>query len=143
MHIRRGLAVLAKHKAARLAKGPQSVEDGRGACCTVGSVRRACRRQILAADSVRSLCYCATLLLAGSRALVEPIAPEELWLSKEVFMTGTSASIVPVESIDGRPLGEVCPGPLTQRLRATLLEIETGQDPSFDHWLTYVEETPV
>lgn len=106
-----------------------------------GTLRTPPERRVLRGVTRASVIELAEIMEIQVRE--EPIAPEELWLSKEVFMTGTSASIVPVESIDGRPLGEVCPGPLTQRLRATLLEIETGQDPSFDHWLTYVEETPV
>jgi hypothetical protein len=31
-------------------------------------------------------------------------------------MTGTAAELAPVSAIDGRTIGEACPGPLTQRL---------------------------
>ncbi len=38
----------------------------------------------------------------------------ELYVAQEVFLTGTGAEIVPVESIDGRQIGDGAPGPVTQ-----------------------------
>ena len=73
----------------------------------------------------------------------ETITPEELVESSEVFLTGTSASIMPVESIDGQEVGQSCPGPITSKLRERLSRIECGKDPEFEHWLTHVEEISV
>lgn len=42
---------------------------------------------------------------------------EFLAKAEEVFLTNTSMEIMPVRSIDGRPVGSGRPGPMTQRLR--------------------------
>jgi len=42
--------------------------------------------------------------------------PFDLITADEVFLTGTAAEIVPVESVNGRKIGERVPGPITERL---------------------------
>jgi branched-chain amino acid aminotransferase len=37
----------------------------------------------------------------------------DAWTADEAFLTGTGAEVVPIASVDGRPL--VAPGPLTRR----------------------------
>ena len=64
------------------------------------------------------------------------VRPEELAVQPEVFLSGTTAGVLPVESIDGRPVGEGRPGALTLRLGERLREIQGGRDPAFAHWLT-------
>ncbi|MEE3328595.1 MAG: aminotransferase class IV [Myxococcota bacterium] len=95
---------------------------------------------------LRGVTRASVMELAGAMDIPlreEAISPDELSNSAEVFLTGTSASIMPVESLDGQKVGGSCPGPVTQRLRETFLEIERGENPSFEHWLTYIEEVPV
>jgi len=41
----------------------------------------------------------------------------------EVFLTGTGARIMPVRSLDGRPIGRRAPGPLTERLRTAFAQL--------------------
>lgn len=41
---------------------------------------------------------------------------DEIFKADEVFLSGTTVEIVPVVKIDGRPIGEGRPGPLTQKL---------------------------
>jgi len=57
-------------------------------------------------------------LAAGERSL----ARYDLWAAEEVFLTGSGAGIVPVRSLDGRPVGAGGPGPVTARLAATFPE---------------------
>ena len=45
----------------------------------------------------------------------------------ECFLTGTAAEIVPVVSLDGRPIGPGEPGPLTRDLTRRFRTL-TGQD---------------
>lgn len=40
----------------------------------------------------------------------------DLYVAEECFLTGTGAEIVPVVRIDGRPIGDGVPGPITRRL---------------------------
>jgi branched-chain amino acid aminotransferase len=74
----------------------------------------------------------------GLDAAEARIRPEQLPGLAEAFVTGTTAGVWPVESIDGRPVGEGCPGPVTERLRERLAQVCSGADPDFGHWLTYV-----
>ncbi|UCE85474.1 MAG: aminotransferase class IV [Deltaproteobacteria bacterium] len=73
------------------------------------------------------------------RAVSEaPIAPEALFEAAEVFLTGTTAGVWPVTSVDGRPVGSGDIGPVSQALRERFEAISSGRDADFDHWLTYV-----
>ena len=64
------------------------------------------------------------------------LRPEDLARQAEVFLSGTTAGVLPVESVDGKPVGDGKPGPVSMQLGARLREIQTGRDPAFAHWLT-------
>ena len=68
----------------------------------------------------------------------EPIRPEQLFDAREVFLTGTTAGVLPVESVDGRAVGEQCPGPVARALHEHFKRVVAGADPAFEHWLAYV-----
>jgi branched-chain amino acid aminotransferase len=72
------------------------------------------------------------------------VRPAELLRAREVFLTGTSAGVWPVASIDGHPIGPGDragrPGPLTLRLRERFQQVSSGRDPAFQHWLAPVHE---
>jgi branched-chain amino acid aminotransferase len=68
------------------------------------------------------------------------IRPEALQAAPEVFLTGTTAGVWPVESVDGKPVGGPVPGPVSLRLRERFLRVTRGDDPAFLHWLTPVSE---
>src|SRR6202043_1077162 len=42
----------------------------------------------------------------------------QLYTSEEAFVTGTMGGLAPVVSVDGRPIGDGTPGPITKRLTA-------------------------
>lgn len=44
------------------------------------------------------------------------LVPDDVYASAEAFVTLTSAGVVPVTSVGGRPIGGGRPGPITQRL---------------------------
>jgi branched-chain amino acid aminotransferase len=46
----------------------------------------------------------------------------DLFAAEEVFLTGSGAGMVPVRSLDGRPIGEGGPGPIFARLRQALAD---------------------
>jgi branched-chain amino acid aminotransferase len=64
------------------------------------------------------------------------VRPDDLARQAEVFLSGTTAGVLPVESVDGEPVGDGKPGPVSLHLGARLREIQTGRDPAFAHWLT-------
>ena len=70
------------------------------------------------------------------------IRPEELVRQPEVFLSGTTAGVLPVDSVDGTPIGDGKPGPVSTRLGARLREIQSGQDPAFAHWLAPAQAEP-
>jgi len=52
----------------------------------------------------------------GYEVVEKELTPFDLITADEVFLTGTAAEIVPVESVNGRKIGERVPGPITERL---------------------------
>jgi len=58
----------------------------------------------------------------GVEAREARVTPADLAAMDEVFITGTTREITPVSSIDGRPVGDGRPGPVTTRLLAHLRE---------------------
>ena len=69
------------------------------------------------------------------------VRPEALVAAAEVFVSGTSALVWPVASVDDKPIGREVPGPITRRLAARIAQAVAGQDPDFVHWLTFVDES--
>ena len=47
--------------------------------------------------------------------------PDQLYQATECFLTNTSMEIMPVTSVDRRPIGQGKPGPITQTLRAQFI----------------------
>jgi len=68
-----------------------------------------------------------------------PLRPEALESASEMFLTGTSAGVWPVESVDGEPVGDGKPGPVSLALREHFVRVTSGQDPDFAHWLHPVD----
>ncbi|RME63895.1 MAG: branched-chain amino acid transaminase [Nitrospirae bacterium] len=63
---------------------------------------------------------------------------DEVYISDEVFLTGTAAEVTPVKELDGRPIGQRCPGPITERIQESFFSIVKGKNPKYEHWLTYL-----
>ncbi len=57
----------------------------------------------------------------------------ELYAADEVFLTGTAAEVAPVREVDGRKIGDECPGPVTRRIMERFRELtETEGVPVFE-----------
>ncbi|NUS16796.1 MAG: branched-chain amino acid transaminase [Streptomyces sp.] len=67
-----------------------------------------------------------------------PVLRSELLTADEVFLTGTGCQIVPVTEIDGRPVGDGAPGPVTALVRRVYRQAVRGADPRYSHWNTPV-----
>lgn len=70
----------------------------------------------------------------------ERFAPEALFAAAEVFLTGTTANVLPVVVLDEHTVGDGSAGPVTRALRDRFHEVTHGLDPAFAHWLTWVEK---
>jgi branched-chain amino acid aminotransferase len=76
----------------------------------------------------------------GIEAVERDVTPEALCGAREAFLTGTTAGVWPITSVDGEKLGEGEMGPVSKRLRERFKRAASGEDPEFAHWLTYVDE---
>ncbi|MGI9015945.1 MAG: branched-chain amino acid transaminase [Euzebya sp.] len=65
-----------------------------------------------------------------------PLLRHDLYTADEAFFTGTAAEIVPIRSVDDRPIGP--PGPITKQLQEIFRAVVSGQEPKYDHMLDYV-----
>jgi D-alanine transaminase len=73
----------------------------------------------------------AVLKLAQSHAITieeRGFTPEEAYAASEAFITSASSFVMPVISIDNKPVGNGKPGPITQKLRE--LYIQTALEES-------------
>ena len=72
----------------------------------------------------------------GIPAVERDVTPDELRGAAEAFLTGTTAGVWPITSVDGEKLGDGELGPISRRLRERFLKVVAGDDESFAHWLT-------
>ena len=62
----------------------------------------------------------------------------ELYLADEAFFCGTGVQVAPIQSIDGRKVGEHIPGPVTKQIAEVFFETVRGRNPRYAHLLTPV-----
>lgn len=62
----------------------------------------------------------------------------ELHLADEIFFMGTAWEVLPVTAIDGLPVGDGTPGPVTRELSDAYTRLVRGRDDRFPHWWTEV-----
>jgi branched-chain amino acid aminotransferase len=62
----------------------------------------------------------------GHPVIVKNITYHELYTADEIFLTGTSAEIVPVKEIDGRIIGDGKVGPITAQLMQAYRKLRGG-----------------
>jgi len=77
-----------------------------------------------------------TLARDNGIAVVERDMPREyLYLCDELFMVGTAAEITPIRSVDGKPVGDGKPGPLTGRIQELFFGLFQGKTQDRHGWL--------
>lgn len=74
----------------------------------------------------------------GYRVVEEDLPLERLHRADEVMLTGTAAEVTPVREIDGRPVADGRPGPVTRRAQALFADLVAGRDARHEAWLEYV-----
>ena len=103
-----------------------------------GTLRTAPDDSVLLGITRRSILELARA--EGIKLSEQPIPVDALFAASEAFLSGTSAGVWPIESVDGRPLAGVCPGPVTRALRARYQGVVSGADAAFAHWLELTHE---
>lgn len=78
----------------------------------------------------------------GLEVVERPIDRTEVYLSDELFMTGTAAQVMAVTRVDHRAIGSGKMGPVTTQLRQVFDQIVYGRNAKYLSWLTpvYKEE---
>lgn len=74
----------------------------------------------------------------GYRIEERRITRDEVYIADEAFFTGTAAEVVPIQSLDGRIIGEGRRGPVTEKLQAMYFDAVRGKRPENSAWLTPV-----
>ncbi|MBF6567699.1 MAG: branched-chain amino acid transaminase [Candidatus Binataceae bacterium] len=75
---------------------------------------------------------------AGIEVREELFPRDAVYISDEVFMTGTAAEVTPVREVDDRQIGSGRPGPITVKLQEMFQAALKGQDARYQEWLYYV-----
>jgi branched-chain amino acid aminotransferase len=68
-----------------------------------------------------------------------PVDRSELFVSDEVFLSGTAAQITAVTHIDHRSVGSGQLGPVTEKLRKLFFDVVHGRVAKYRNWCTAVE----
>jgi branched-chain amino acid aminotransferase len=118
-----------------LAEGPTTnvfLVDGEGA------LRTPPESSVLLGVTRRSILEVARK--EGRAVFEEPIRPTAFSEASEAFLTGTTAGVAPIGTVDDQPIGDGNPpGPVSRALYKRFHRITRGEDPDFDHWLVYVD----
>ncbi len=63
---------------------------------------------------------------------------DALYISDEIFFTGTAAEITPVREVDNRQVGSGNPGNITRFIQDLYFKVVRGHEPKYAEWLAYV-----
>ncbi|MEG0199255.1 MAG: aminotransferase class IV, partial [Comamonas sp.] len=74
----------------------------------------------------------------GLQVVQKRITRDELYISDELFFTGTAAEVTPIREVDRIQIGEGRRGPLTEKIQKAFFDIVNGRNPKYAHWLTLV-----
>jgi branched-chain amino acid aminotransferase len=74
----------------------------------------------------------------GMEVVERRIHRSELYLSDEVFLTGTAAHITPMGELDNRKIGDGGTGPVTKKLQDLYFATVKGNNPTYSKWCTVV-----
>jgi branched-chain amino acid aminotransferase len=74
----------------------------------------------------------------GLELIQKRITRDEVYISDEVFFTGTAAEVTPIREIDRIEIGSGSRGPITEKIQSAFFDIVNGRNPRYAHWLSKV-----
>jgi branched-chain amino acid aminotransferase len=74
----------------------------------------------------------------GMTVEVGNLLRSDLYVADEAFLTGTAAEVVPVQSVDDRPVGDGRPGPVTRALQESYAAAVRGRLDAHKDWNEHV-----
>jgi branched-chain amino acid aminotransferase len=72
---------------------------------------------------------------AGIEVHAGDVRVNDLYRAAEVFITSTAGGVMPVATLDGKPVGQQAPGPVTERIRTRYWELH--HDPAYTREIIY------
>lgn len=66
------------------------------------------------------------------------ICRDELYISDELFFTGTAAEVTPIREVDNYQIGEGKRGPVTENIQKKFFAIAKGEEEKYLSWLDYI-----
>lgn len=72
----------------------------------------------------------------GIDIIEKRITRDEVYISDEVFFTGSAAEVTPIREVDNRQIGEGKRGPITEELQTMYFDVVHGRSPAHKDWLT-------
>lgn len=72
------------------------------------------------------------------QVIEKPLIRDELFLSDELFFTGTAAEVTPIREIDGRIIGTGKRGPITEQIQTHFFDATSGKNDTYRKWLTVI-----
>lgn len=79
--------------------------------------------------------FCTEL---GIKVIERRITRDEVYIADEAFFTGTAAEVLPIQSLDGRKIGNGSRGPITEKLQKMYFDQVMGRRAEHSDWLTPV-----
>ncbi len=74
----------------------------------------------------------------GLEIVQKRITRDEIYISDELFFTGTAAEVTPIRELDRVEIGSGSRGPITEKIQNAFFDIVNGRNPKYAHWLTKV-----
>ena len=122
--------IMAKLEAGSAGEGLMLNEQGYVAECTGDNIFVAKNGRLftppISAGALRGITRGVVFDIAAEfgMTVTEPeVTRYDLFTADEVFLTGTAAEIIPAVKLDGRLIGDGCPGPLTAKFSARFREL--------------------
>jgi len=89
-------------------------------------------------DGITRATVCELARRRDIRVEERSITRDDLYVSDEIFLTGTAAEVTPVREVDHRAIGNGSRGPVTKLLQEAYFDVVAGRDPAFERHLTYL-----
>ena len=74
----------------------------------------------------------------GIEVVQKRITRDEIYISDELFFTGTAAEVTPIRELDRIEIGAGSRGPITEKIQSAFFDIVNGRNAKYAGWLTAV-----
>ena len=95
----------------------------------------------LSAGALEGITQSSVMAIAddlGFEVEVGNILRSDLYVAEEAFLSGTAAEVVPIASVDDRPVGDGKPGPMTRRIQEIFQAAVRGKVDRYKDWVEHV-----